>query len=111
MERVVLDRLQPGSLGVLGSIDLEVRLSLAEECLGLPRPPEGDLVQLPGATQEIAVASQSPREHHPRLAIVRRSPQVLAQDRFGLDILLASHPVRDRVEVGQRTSVAQYHQR
>ena len=107
MQRVVLDQLQPGSLGILGSIDLDVGLTLAVECLGFRRRP----VTEPRATGG-RKSGKSPRparhsrEHHPRLAIIRRPSQMFAQDRLGLAIPLALHPVRDRVQIGQRTGIA-----
>ena len=102
MQRIVVHQKQPGILGVLGPIDLKIRLALAESGLSFLGPPRGDLVQLTGAAQNVAASGEGPRDHDHDLAVVRRSPQVLARARWLRQVVpLFAHPARHRREVGE----------
>ena len=84
MEGVVGDDGLPGGLGVTGSVNLLVRLSFKEPCLGHARPPEGDLVQLSGASQVILALAQQPGQLHPGLGVLGSASQQLPQRPLGV---------------------------
>ena len=77
MQRVGIDDRQQGRFRVPGPVQKQISLPLAVERLGLLRPPGWNQVELPRTTREVSARRQHPRQHHPRRAVVRGTPQVL----------------------------------
>ena len=83
MGGIVLDQLEPGSLGIPGPVEMQIGLPFPEECVGLVGRPVGHLVQLPGAAKHVATSGERSGQQGSQLAVVRRSAHLLERGGLG----------------------------